>query len=504
MSSVVDLIESLNSRLWIAVIILLIGSGLLYCVRTLFVQVRYLPDMFKAVVEKPSDLDEKTKGISSFKAFTISAASRVGTGNVAGVALAIATGGPGAVFWMWIMALIGGATSFVESTLAQVYKVREKDAYRGGPAYFIDRALGWRFMSVLFAFMISVTYGFVFNAVQTNSIVAAVETSANFSSPTTKIVVGLIIAGLTAAIIFGGVQRIASVTQVIVPFMAVLYIGLAFIVIIMNIGQVPAMFTSIVSHAFGFREFAGATLGTVVMQGVRRGLFSNEAGMGSAPNAAATASVSHPVKQGLIQTLGVYFDTWVVCTATAFIILLAKPDLMSTDGGIELTQVALANSVGQWGIHFLTLVIIFLAFSSVIGNYYYGESNIGYMTHNNTTWLNVYRTLVVLCVFGGAIGSIPLVWALADVFSGLLASINLIALFPLSGVAVLMLKHFNVQRRAGLNPVFLRDDIPQSVLAWDRMQTWDGSDTITNRDERYEGLDYGWGTPTPAELRKKQ
>ncbi len=457
-------------------------------------QIRYIPEMFRAVVEKPSEIEAGTKGISSFKAFTISAASRVGTGNVAGVAIAISVGGPGAIFWMWMMAMIGGATAFVESTLAQVYKVRDKSSYRGGPAYYIDRALGWKWLSTLFAIMISVTYGFVFNAVQTNSIVAAVETSAGIDSMVVKIGIGLCIAALTASIIFGGVQRIANVTQAIVPIMAVLYLILAIIVIAMNISQVPVVFSSIISHAFGLREFTGATIGTVMMQGVRRGLFSNEAGMGSAPNAAATASVSHPVKQGLIQTLGVYFDTWVVCSATAFIILLANPDLHAGKEGIALTQSALSSSVGGWAIHFLTLIILFLAFSSVIGNYYYGESNIGYITKNSLKALNAYRTMVVLFVFGGAIGSIPLVWALADVFSGLLASINIIGIFPLAGVAVMLLKHFNVQRAAGLNPVLRREDLPRNIKAWDQMQTWDKDDSILERTEQYEGLDYGWKT----------
>ncbi|NLZ58313.1 MAG: alanine:cation symporter family protein, partial [Corynebacterium sp.] len=282
-------------------------------------------------------------------------------------------------------------------------------------------------------------------------------------------------------IVFGGVQRIAKVTQVVVPVMAVLYIFVGIVVVIINIGEVPAMFTSIVTHAFGFREFTGAALGTVIMQGIRRGLFSNEAGMGSVPNAAATASVSHPAKQGLIQSLGVYFDTLIVCSITAFIILLAKPDLYASEGGMELTQNALANSVGEWGIHFLTVVIIFLAFSSVIGNYYYGESNIEFLTKNRI-YLQVFRVLVTLCVLGGAIGSVPLIWALADVFSGLMAITNLIAVVPLTGVALAVLRNYTRQRKAGLNPVFHRDDEEiKGIRGWDGMECWDGSDPITVR-----------------------
>lgn len=481
MESILNAVAAVNDKLWLLVIVVLIGSGIWFCITTFLVQIRYIPDMFRAIVEKPSDISEGQKGISAFKAFTISAASRVGTGNVAGVAIAVAVGGPGAVFWMWMIAIIGGATSFVESTLAQVYKVRDKDSYRGGPAYYMTKALNWKWLAAIFAVLISVTYGFVFNAVQANSISAAVTNSFNADGMAGKWIVGVILAVLTAVVVFGGVQRIASVTQVIVPVMAVSYIVIGLIVVIINIAEVPAMVTSIVSHAFGLREFAGATLGAVIMQGVRRGLFSNEAGMGSVPNAAATASVSHPAKQGLIQSLGVYFDTLVVCSITAFIILLAEPDLYASEGGMELTQNALANSVGEWGIHFLTVVIIFLAFSSVIGNYYYGESNIGFLT-NNRSYLQAFRVVVILCVLGGAIGSVPLVWALADVFSGLMAITNLIAVVPLTGVALAVLRNYSRQRKAGLDPVFSRDDEEiRGLRGWEGMECWDGSDPLTVR-----------------------
>ncbi len=481
MESVLNAIGMVNDKLWLVVIVVLVGSGLWFCATPLLVQIRYIPDMFRAIVEKPSEIAEGKQGISAFKAFTISAASRVGTGNVAGVAIAVAVGGPGAVFWMWLIAIIGGATSFVESTLAQVYKVRDKESYRGGPAYYMTKALNWRWLAVIFAVLISVTYGFVFNAVQSNSISASIANSFGTDDPAVKWIVGIVLAAFTGAIVFGGVQRIASVTQVIVPVMAVLYIAIGIVVISINIAEVPAMFTSILTHAFGIREFAGATVGAVIMQGVRRGLFSNEAGMGSVPNAAATASVSHPAKQGLIQTLGVYFDTLIVCTITAFIILLAKPDLYSSDGGMELTQNALASSVGDWGIHFLSVVIVFLAFSSVIGNYYYGESNIEFLT-DKKSYLQVFRVLVTLCVLGGAIGSVPLVWALADVFSGLMAITNLIAVVPLTGVAIAVLRNYSRQRKAGQNPVFHRDDEEiRGLRGWEGMECWDGSDPITVR-----------------------
>ncbi|APT85033.1 alanine/glycine:cation symporter family protein [Corynebacterium aquilae] len=478
------LVDSASNSLWSVLVYILVAAGLYFCVRTIVVQLRYIPAMFSAITEKPSQSESGKDGISAFKAFTISAASRVGTGNVAGVAIAVTAGGPGAVFWMWMLAIIGGATSFVESTLAQVYKVRDTDSYRGGPAYYITKALGWKWLATIFAILITITYGFVFNAVQSNSIAGSMVTSFDtVSENQVKLIVGIVLAALTAAVIFGGVQRIASVTQIIVPVMAVLYIIVGIIVVILNISEVPSMIAHIVENAFGLRQFGGATLGYIIMTGVKRGLFSNEAGMGSVPNAAATASVSHPAKQGLIQTLGVYFDTIIVCSITAFIILLADPSVTEEDG-IAVTQNALADSVGGWGIHFLTIVILFLAFSSIIGNYYYGEANIEFLTGKKAV-LNVVRFLVVLCVFAGALGKVPLVWSLADVFSALMVFVNLLAIVPLCGVAVAVLKNFTVQRVAGLNPIFRREDVP-GIRGWDGMECWDGTDPLTHTTAEYE------------------
>lgn len=488
MDTLVHYIGVFNDKYWILVITLLLISGLWFGLRTLFVQIRYVPDMFRAVSEKPADAkEEEEKQISAFKAFTISAASRVGTGNVAGVALAISIGGPGAVFWMWMVALLGGATSFVESTLAQAYKSHNGDSYRGGPAYYITKGLGWRWMAVLFAILITAAYGFVFNAVQSNSIAAAMVTSVNGHDTTVKFFVGFTVALVTAMVIFGGVHRIANVTQIIVPIMAVAYVIVGLIVIAINFDKVPAMFTSIIEGAFGIQQVTGATLGVVIMQGVRRGLFSNEAGLGSVPNAAATATVSHPVKQGLTQTLGVYFDTMLVCTVTAFIVLLGTDNYASVEGGMALTQHALSNVIGHWGINFLTVLIIFLAYSSVIGNYYYGEANIEFFT-KNTKVMTIFRVLVIICVFLGAMGEVPLVWALADVFAGLMATVNLIALIPLGGVVILLLKNYDKQRHAGLDPKFHRDDLPKDTPGWEGMECWDGSDPITRRDSRYDGV----------------
>lgn len=477
---------TINGFIWNIVPWFLVLAGIYFGFRTLFVQVRLLPSMLRAVAETPKgkdregrDLDADYGGISAFKAFTISAASRVGTGNIAGVALAISIGGPGAVFWMWMIALIGGATSFVESTLAQLWKTKDPEgSYHGGPAYYMTRGLGWRPVAIIFSIFLAFTYGFVYNAIQTNSIVEAVGGSLDNNSNTLKGIVAVVIAALTAAIIFGGVTRIASATQVIVPFMAGAYVIIGLIVVIVNIGEVPNMIATIVGSALGLREVAGATLAMAFMHGMRRGLFSNEAGMGSAPNAAATATVSHPVKQGLVQTLGVYFDTLLVCSITAFIVLLGPQVTYGKENiqGAALTQAALADSVGAWGAHAITFILFFLAFSSVIGNYYLAQANIEYLTKSKAV-MTGFRVLVIGFVFFGAFGSLPLVWALGDTMAGSLAIINIIAIVPLGGVAIKLLKNFNEQRRQGVDPVFHRDMLPELK----NVEFWDGSDPVTRR-----------------------
>ncbi|KZO60256.1 sodium:alanine symporter [Dietzia maris] len=476
MTQLTELVASINDVYWYGVIALLVIAGLYFSVTTLIVQIRLLPEMLRTITEKPSDIEPDKKGISAFRAFTISAASRVGTGNVAGVAIAITVGGPGAVFWMWLIAIIGGATAFIESTLAQLYKVKGKDSYVGGPAYYIRDGLGWKPVAVAFAVIITVTYGFVFNAVQANSISQSVRNQFDLQGTGAGIAIGLGLALVTGLVIFGGVRRLSAVTEIMVPVMAAAYVVVALIVVAINITEVPDMIGLIVGHALGFREIAGATIGAAIMQGMRRGLFSNEAGMGSVPNAAATASVSHPVKQGLVQSLGVYFDTLVVCSATAFIILLADPEFGGDREGISLTQDSLAAQVGEWGVPFLMVVIFFLAFSSILGNSYYGEANINFLRDSPRT-INVFRALVLLAVFGGALGSVDLVWGLADLFMGFMATINLIAILPLGGLAVALLRHYLQQKAKGHNPVFHRDDLPQAR----NVTAWDGSDPMTHQ-----------------------
>lgn len=492
MDTLTSAISAFNNYYWYVVMALLAVAGVWFTVRTLGVQVRMLPEMLRSVVGKSPETPGGADGVSPFRAFTISAASRVGTGNVAGVAIAIVIGGPGAVFWMWVMAILGGATAFVESTLAQLYKRRDKDGFYGGPAYYIRDGLGLKWLAVLFAVAITITYGFVFNAVQSNSISESVQ--ANWGTSTaTAWIVGLGLAAITAVVIFGGVRRLSTVTNVIVPVMAVAYILVALLVIILNITEVPAMIALIVRHALGLEQVTGAAVGmTMVMQGVRRGMFSNEAGMGSAPNAAAAAAVSHPAKQGFVQSLGVYFDTLIVCSATAFIVLLANPEFGNKDAlGMVVTQNALQEAVGAWAGPFLTVVIFFLAWSSVLGNTYYGEANIRYLAGDRApAFITAFRILVLLCVVGGALGTVSLVWNLADTFAALMATINLVAILPLGGLAVKLLRDYERKLKAGHDPNFHIEDLPEAK----NVALWHDGDATAMRTVM--------GAGSPEELRR--
>ncbi|TYS65319.1 alanine:cation symporter family protein [Bacillus infantis] len=445
-----------NDFVWTYILIAgLILLGLYFSFKTKFVQLRYFKEMFRILGDKSMVSAEGKRGISSFQAFSISAASRIGTGNMAGVATAIAGGGPGAVFWMWLIAFLGAASSFVESTLAQIYKVKDKDGFRGGPAYYMEKGLNKRWMGILFAVIITFCFGLVFNSVQSNTISLAFNQSFGIS----RLWVGIVLAVFTAVIIFGGVKRIAHVSQVLVPVMAVLYLILAIVILMMNVTEIPAMFGLIIESAFGFREAAGGAMGAAVMMGIKRGLFSNEAGMGSAPNAAATAAVTHPAKQGLIQTLGVFVDTILICSATAFIILLSGDYTGTNLTGIELTQSALATHIGSWASYFVAIAILLFAFSSVIGNYYYGETNIEFIKESKTA-LFVYRLAVIGMVIFGAAVDLEVVWGLADLFMGIMAIINLIAITMLGKIAFAALKDYKTQRREGKDPVFYSDSIP--------------------------------------------
>jgi alanine or glycine:cation symporter, AGCS family len=480
MDLLTEFVGTLGGWVWNVVFAVLIGVGLYLTARTGVVQLRSIPEMFKVLNDKPGLAEDGKKGISAFRAFTVSAASRVGTGNIAGVAIAISLGGPGAVFWMWVIAGIGAASAFVESLLGQLYKIKAPTGYVGGPAYYMERGIGARWMGLLFAVIITITYGFVFNSVQSNSIVDALGGSfgVDMAAAETlwfRILIGAVLVGLTAAIIFGGIRRISAVSEIVVPIMAVLYIVLGLLVVVLNIGEVPAVLGQILGGAFGIREFVTGGLIGVIIQGMKRGLFSNEAGMGSAPNAGATASVSHPAKQGFLQALGVYFDTWIICSITAFIVLLSNPEFGGREGA-SLTQSALALQLGEWAVHFLTVAIFLFAFTSVIGNYYYGESNIRFLSGSEAV-MTGYRVLVLVFVFGGAVLALDLVWSLADLFMAFMATINLVALVLLAGVATRVLKNYEAQRRQGVEPIFHSGDVP----GLSGLGAWDGTDVVTTR-----------------------
>lgn len=450
-------IGTANNVLWSYVlIIMLLSCAVYFSIRTRFVQFRMVREMIRLLGESTGKHDGE-KHISSFQAFAVSLASRVGTGNLAGVATAIAVGGPGAVFWMWIIALLGASSSFVESTLAQLYKTKGKDSFIGGPAYYMKKGLGLEWMGILFAVLISVTFGFAFNSVQSNTICAALQGSFGFDTT----VVGGILMVLTLAVIFGGIQRIAKVSSIIVPVMALGYVALALGIVLFNISHLPGVIKLIVSSAFGWEQALGGTVGAALMQGIKRGLFSNEAGMGSAPNVAATASVSHPVKQGLIQTLGVFTDTLVICTCTAFIILFSGAPLDGSVNGVQLTQHALTNEVGSIGGIFVAVAIFLFAFSSIIGNYYYGEANVRYITGKKSV-LYIYRLLVGGMVLFGGLASLDLAWSLADITMALMTICNLIAISLLGKQAFLLLDDYISQKKAGIeSPVFDKERIPE-------------------------------------------
>ncbi|MCO1338512.1 sodium:alanine symporter family protein [Kocuria polaris] len=444
--------------------------GLYFTIRSGAVQLRMIPNMIKTLSDKALiGPDGKPKSISAFQAFTISAASRVGTGNVAGVATAIAIGGPGAIFWMWTMAFIGGASSFVESTLGQLYKEKRPDGYVGGPAYYMQKGLNARWLGIIFSIILIICFPLAFSSLQANTIAQAVSGAAGTDDPSLMVTIAIVLAVLTALVVFGGIRRIAHVSQALVPSMALLYILLGIVVVVMNFSELPRVIGLIFSEAFNFNSAIGGGLGAVIMQGVKRGMFSNEAGLGSAPNAGASAAVTHPAKQGLVQTLGVYFDTFIICSVTAFIILVAVPDPVGEAQGIVLTQNALTESLGAWSSILLAVIILLLAFSSIIGNYYYGEANIAFMTKNPAVMV-AYRTFATAAVLLGSLATVNVVWNFADGIMGLMALVNLIAIFALGGVAMKLLKHYAAQAKRGEDPVFVASDMPElrGVTAWSR------------------------------------
>ncbi|MEB5519040.1 alanine/glycine:cation symporter family protein [Vibrio cholerae] len=458
-----DLINLMNDLLWGSILVyLLVGVGIYFTLRLGFIQFRHFTHTF-TVLRNSRKADKA--GISSFQALCTSLAARVGTGNMAGVAVALTAGGPGAIFWMWLIAMLGMATSFAESTLAQLYKTRDKDGnYRGGPAYYMEKGLGMRWMGVLFSIFLIIAFGLVFNAVQANSITNAMKTAFGFE----PMLIGIGIVLLTAFVIFGGIRKIARTAELIVPFMAFAYLAIALFVVVMNYEKVPDAISLIFKSAFGLQEAAAGGLGYAIAQaminGVKRGLFSNEAGMGSAPNAAASATPypPHPASQGYVQMLGVFIDTIVICTAAVAIILMSGEYVPHGElTGIELTQRALSSQVGDWGGIFIAFAIFFFAFTSIIANYSYAETNLIFLEHNNKKGLVLFRLVFLGMVMFGSLATLPTVWAMADVSMGLMAIVNLVAILLLSGIVIKLAKDYNRQLDAGKVPTFDANDYPE-------------------------------------------
>lgn len=432
------------------------------------VQFTMVGRMLRLLFKSGDKLKDKGEhhSVSSFQAFAVSIASRVGTGNLAGVATAIAVGGPGAVFWMWVIALLGASSAFVESTLAQLFKVRGRQSFMGGPAYYIQKGIGSRLWAVTFAVLITVTFGLAFNSVQANTISQAFSNTFDIDACLT----GTVITALTLAIIWGGITSIARFSEIIVPVMAIAYIILALVVIAMNITSFPHVMSLIVNNAFGLDQAFGGGMGMAVIMGIKRGLFSNEAGEGSAPNVAATASVSHPVKQGLIQAFGVFTDTLLICTATAFIILCSGVYTMDHDG-IILTQKSIDTALGVEGPGsiFVSVAIFFFAFTSIVANYYYGETNIRFIIDSQPL-VNIYRLAVGAMVYIGSVSSLGFVWGFADITMALMTLCNLAAILFLGRYAVRCLNDYRSQLRRGLDPVYHSSTIPEIAS---QTECWD-------------------------------
>lgn len=468
-----DVLNIANDFLWTYIVItVLVFCAIYFTVRTKGAQFRMLGDMIrimcgkdkKSVPMSDNAASRSRADIGSFQAFAVSLSSRVGTGNLAGVASAIFVGGPGAVFWMWVMALFGASTAFVESTLAQLYKKKGEDSYYGGPAYYMQTGLHKRWMGIVFSILITVTFGMANQTVQSTTLCDALSDSFGID----KALVGIVMTVCTLVIIFGGIKRISHFSSIVVPFMAVGYILLAIYVVLTNITAIPEVFRLIFSHAFGMEPIAGGMVGAAIMQGVKRGLFSNEAGEGSAPNAAAIAETSHPAKQGLLQALGVFTDTLVICTCTAFIVIISGLYRSGADG-IILTTMAVEKEIGPVGRYFITAAIFLFAYSTIIANYFYGETNIRFITRKRWA-VDVFRLITGAMVMLGSLVALQTAWSLVDIVMGLMTLFNLTAILLLSNKAFRLLRNYIEQKKAGKEPVFRKDmmpDIADDIECWD-------------------------------------
>ena len=454
-----EIIGTLSNWLYSYIlIILLIGAGIFFTVRTKFVQFKFLKEGLKVVMEPKSD----EKAISSFQALMVSTASRVGPGNIAGISTALCIGGAGAMFWMWLIALLGSASAFVESTLAQIYKRKAEDGSSyGGPAYYIQTVLKKRWLGIIFAVVLIATYMVGFNMVASFNISDSFRRYDFFDPSRTPLLVGGVLAVIFGICIFGGSKRISRITGVLVPIMGLAYMVVALFVVLTHINLVPAVFAAIFKGAFDIQAIFGGFAGSAIMQGIKRGLFSNEAGVGSAPNAAASAGVSHPVKQGLVQMLSVYIDTILICSATGFMLLCSGVQPEEGMKGMPYVQEAVAGSLGGFGSVFITIALFLFAFTTLIGNFYYAEMGLRYICDKTPekVLLAVFRMAAVLVVCVGATMDFSVVWDTADVLMGLMALINIPVIILLSKPAVRCLMDYQKQRQEGKNPVFKAKNI---------------------------------------------
>lgn len=453
--------DQVDSIMYFPVLVLVLAAaGVYFTVRTRGIQIRRFPAACKAVMEKPAD----HSGVSSFQALMVSTASRVGTGNIIGVSTVIVLGGPGAVFWMWLLAILGSATAFIESTLAQIYKRKDEHTggCYGGPAYYIESALHSKGLAALFTVFLLLTYGFGFNLLCSYNLQSTFAVYKFYDPKSTPVIIGAVLAVLVAFCIMGGGRRIVHITEVMVPFMGVMYIAVAVIVIVLNITSLPHVFALIFSDAFSPRSFAGGIGGSCMVYGIKRGLYSNEAGVGSAPNAAASAEVSHPVKQGFVQVLSVFIDTMLICTATAFMCLFTGTERTADNAGAPYVQECLRSVFGSFGPTFITVAMIMFAFTTLIGNLYYCDNGIAYLNGKKKPgrrFMNVFHIVCAAIVFIGAVIPMNLAWDLADIAMGLMALINIPCCFILGGRAIDAAEDYDRQLKEGKDPVFHADRI---------------------------------------------
>lgn len=481
-----EIIEKINSIIWSEVLIILcVFTGLYFTIRTRFIQFAYLKEMVNLLFqEKKTD-----KGISSFQAFALAISGRVGTGNIVGVATAISMGGPGAIFWMWVIAIFGSASAFVEATLGQIYKQETEEEFRGGPAYYIEKGLGIKWYAIIFAIVGGLSCGILLPGIQSNSIANSMENAFHLSTNNDFFIpinmIGIFIVFLLSLIIFGGVKRISKVSEMIVPIMAGAYIIIGLAIMFLNFKQIPEVFSLIISSAMGQNSIFGGILGSAISWGVKRGIYSNEAGQGTAPHAAAAASVNHPVEQGLVQSFSVYVDTLFVCSTTAFMILFtnqynvineqSKDIIVENIKGVDytaFTQSAISHHFPSFGNEFVAIALFFFAFTTILAYYYYAETNVAYLVkpQYHKTAIFILRIFFLIGIYVGSVKEAKLIWAVGDVGVGLMAWVNLIAILGLGNIAMRVWNDYRRQKKQGIeNPIFDNKKLNiKNAKSWDK------------------------------------